>query len=479
VAPLARAVLFASASSAACALGCNSSGTVVPTGRACTIAPLAPPDWRLHTDGTQLKDGLGRVVFLRGVNAGGRSKLAPFVPFDYTDDYATALAAYMDRAASWGIDALRVPFTWEALEPVQGQDDADWLSRYQALLDAAWARGMWTVVDFHQDIYAQAFCGDGFPEWTLPPPAPAPHHDCMNWQLEYLNDPGVQAAFDRFWAAGSTVQAEYVAAWDVMIGRFKDEPGVVGFEPINEPGWGTADEPTFDATTLTDFYTRMATHMRSAAPDALVFVDGTGQDGVLVTSGLQRPASDGVVFAPHFYPILDPEPDNIVAAMKKWADLGAAWNAPVFVGEFGTGDQSPTAFDFMTNDFAALDALGLGGTEWEYSVASEEWNFESNSVVATDGTEYPVARALVRPYPRAVAGDGVVESWDAGALTFTLSYAPSASNVTEVAFPARAYPSGYRVALTGACYDAGSEPGRMLLQADPGATEVSLTVSSE
>ncbi|MGH7293985.1 MAG: cellulase family glycosylhydrolase, partial [Polyangiaceae bacterium] len=200
--------------------GCRSSGGQLT--HPCTIAPPSPPDWRLHADGTALRDGLGRVVFLRGVDAGGRSKFAPYVPFDYSSgQYDAALGAYMDRAASWGIDAMRVPFTWAALEPVQGQQDADWLTRYQALLDAAWARGIWTVVDFHQDVYSESFCGDGFPSWTIPN-APAPHHDCPGWSFEYFQDAGVQAAFDAFWADGSAVQAEYLAAWDSMIARFQN-----------------------------------------------------------------------------------------------------------------------------------------------------------------------------------------------------------------------------------------------------------------
>jgi endoglycosylceramidase len=371
---------------------------------------------------------------------------------------------------------MRVPFTWAALEPTHGQDDADWLSRYQQILAAAWARGIWTVVDFHQDVYAENFCGDGFPSWTIPDPKPAPHHDCPNWSLEYFNDPDVQAAFDRFWADGSAVQAAYIAAWDVMIGHFANQAGVVGFEPINEPGWGTQDQSTFEATTLTAFYSRMVPHMRQLAPQSLVFVDPTGLAGAILSTKLERPAGDVVVFAPHFYPFAAPNPDTVQPKMQTWADVGTAWNVPVFVGEFGVPHDSSAAPDYMAAHFAALDALGMNGTEWEYSVESEEWNSEGDSIVAADGTEYPVARALVRPFARAVAGDGVAQSWDGPSSTFTLTYAP-ASGVTEVQLPSRAFPNGYRVELTGGCYDDQSQPGRLLIQADDGAAQVSLTLS--
>ena len=210
-----------------------------PTGRVCTISPQTA-DFRLVASGTEFHDSLGRVVVLRGVDAGGRSKFAPYVPFDFGTDFDGALAKYMDRAASWGIDVMRVPFTWAALEPTQGQDDATWLAHYDAIIDAAWARGIWSVIDFHQDVYAEEFCGDGFPGWTLTSP-PAPHHDCPQWSFEYFSDDAVKAAFDAFWAPALAVMTAYLAAWDRMVARYKDKPGVLGFEPINEPGWGTAD----------------------------------------------------------------------------------------------------------------------------------------------------------------------------------------------------------------------------------------------
>jgi endoglycosylceramidase len=284
----------------------------------------------------------------------------------------------------------------------------------------------------------------------------------------------MRQAFDRFWAAGSSVQAAYFAAWDVMIARFKDAPGVLGFEPINEPGWGTQDPNTFEATTLSAFYALVAPHMRQLAPRSLVFIDPPGIDGESVSTLVQRPPGDGIVFAPHYYPPRQAA-DYPALDLPKWAAVGVEWNVPTLVGEFGTRQGAAGAESYISACFAALDTLGMSGTAWEYSVASELWNGETFGFVAADGTDSPTAPALVRPFARAVAGEAIAQSWDETGKTFTLVYTPS-SGVTEVQLPSRAFPAGYEVMLSGGCYDPTTVPGRLLVQADDGAALVSLKV---
>ena len=445
----------------------------------CTLAAPSPPDWRLVTDGPLLRDGLGRIVFLRGVDAGGRSKFAPYVPFDYPDaGYSGALDAYMARAQSWGIDAMRVPFTWATFEPTLTTPptyDMVWLARYTALLQAAWQHGIYTVVDFHQDVFSEVFCGDGFPAWTIADAGP-PAHDCPSWQLEYLTDPSVAAAFDAFWPPASPTMTGYFAVWDEMISQVSDMPGVIGFEAFNEPSAGSATASTFEATTLTSFFSAIAAEMNAKAPKALVFFDATALDGVTVTTNLGKPTGSNLVFAPHFYPIGTPSPAAVATSLGMWAGYATTWNLPVFVGEFGASNTEPTTLAYMQSVFAGLDTLGLGGTEWEYSVAAEEWNSESDSVVNGSGTEFPVAQALIRPFARAVAGTAISQSFDATTSEYTLSYTAT-SGITEVRLPARAYPKGFHVALTAGCADSTDAPGEILIQATAGAA-VTLTVTA-
>lgn len=422
-------------------------------------------------------------MVLRGVNAGGRSKLPPFAPFDVQGDaYDEALGKYLDRAASWGINTLRVPFTWEAVEPTEGTDDEAFLKRYDALLDAAWKRGMFTIVDFHQDIYAAVLCGDGFPAWTLPGPHPAPHHDCPGWGVKYLNDPDVRAAFDAFWADGSKTRAAYEKLWDRMATRHRDRPGVIGFEPFNEPAPGTANPDLWAATTLTTFYTAIGARIRKAAPESLIFVDTTGVDGVIAATRLTRPEGEGFVFAPHYYQPsalsdLTPSPNAVQSALQRWSNVGKKWDVPVLLGEFGATNSTPDAAAYLTAHFDALDELGMSGTEWEYSASAELWNGEDLSLVRADGAENPLAAAILRPFPRAVAGDSVVFTYESTSRKLTLSYAPAASGVTVVEVPDRAYPDGYDVAITGGCFNR-STPTELLVQANADAATVEVTVTA-
>ena len=413
---------------------------------------------RLTTDGTALRDALGRRVVLRGVNAGGRAKFPPYVPFAFDEDGASgagappfdeALAAYLDRLRAWGLNVVRMPFTWEAVEPVRGTYDEVFLGRLDAMIDAAGARGIRVVLDFHQDVFAQRYCGDGFPEWALgDPDAPSPE-DCSRWFLGYFQNADVQRDFDRFWDNDDGLRDAFEALWTMLAERYGERDAVVGFEIMNEPGWGTRAPDVFTREVLTPFYERMVDVVRQAAPAALVFVDATGLDGVNAETALERPARDGIVFAPHYYDglalagVAAGDEARAREMLAKWAAVGEAWRVPVLVGEFGAPRTIPNAAAFMRAHWEALEQLGLHGTEWEYSVTGESWNAETLSVVESDGSEREVAAELVRAYPVAVAG--ALTAWSFDRSTGEVAMALAADGVTVIAAPARLYPGGPEV----------------------------------
>ncbi len=224
--------------------------------------------------------------------------------------------------------------------------------------------------------------------------------------------------------------------------------------------------------------------MRARAPRSLVFVDPTATNGVTVSTEVQNPRVSGVVFAPHFYPLVPGDASAMRQGLQPWADIGRSWDVPVFLGEFGTSNTNTTTPDYMASTWSAVDALGFAGaTEWEYSVTDQLWNSESFSMVRANGDEYPVARSMTRPYARAVAGSSVSQSWDPSKKVFSLSYVPAAgaTDISEVRLPAAAFsspPGGHApsVKVEGACYDLTTVKGELLLRASPSANKVTLTV---
>ncbi len=470
--------------------GQDSGGGADVTGVA--VAPTLA-SLKLSASGTELTDELGRLVLLRGANTGGRAKFPPFHPFPFAESglpeqsmapgFDQAVSDYFARMASWGLNVARMPFTWEALEPQRDAFDEGFLDRYVAQIDAAAAHGIRVIVDFHQDVYARPFCGDGFPVWTIAEPVPETPEDCSSWFMGYLFDDGQKAAFDRFWADEDNLRGEFKDMWEHMATRTWARPNVIGFEIINEPGSGSADDTVWGPQVLTPFYTELGAHIRSHAPDALVFFDSTGLDAVTQETAVELPDGEGWVFAPHFY---DPTvfmgaaaggDFNVLESLGRWAAKRDAWGVPLIVGEFGIEAVDPGAVAYIRDNFDAMDVYQLHGTVWEYSSTVDDWNDEGMSVVAADGTDTPVIDAVTRAYPAAVAGALEAWTWDAATLAGELRFTATAGGVTELVAPARLYPDGVQVTLSGVegCWSLDVATGRVIVHAlEAGAAVVTL-----
>ncbi len=477
--------------------GADSSGESdsagVTEGGACA-EPLSAPalaDARLTIDENgQLRDALGRVVVMRGINTGGRSKWAPFLPFPITpeaslDEVRAGAEEFFARLQPWGLDTVRLPFSWEGLEPQDGALDERYLDRYELMVDVAWSLGLRVIIDFHQDVYASPYCGDGFPLWTLSDPEPGPpRRDCPEWFLNYAISDEVQVAFDRLWSDEAGVQTRMRAMWAMMATRFAEHPGVVGFEMINEPGWGSASNVQFfKRDVLTPFHASLAAELRALAPEVLVLYDNPGIDALGIGENQhQRPSGDGLVYAPHLYDAglingepwtgADPRPP-----LAEIASFAAAERVPVVLGEFGVADGAEGGATWLAQAMQAIDEHAMSATLWEYSVSEERWNEEDLSVVTPEGEARDVLDTYVRPWPRAVAGEGARFSWDPEEGALETSWTAS-EGVTEIVLPSRRFSyDAVAVALEGegACHSLDRASGLLLVSA-PAGVAVTLRV---
>jgi endoglycosylceramidase len=446
----------------------------------------APPldSLRIRTDGGRILDALDRQLLLRGVNAGGRSKLPPYMPFAFResghDTQADALPleqarqAYVERLARWGLSVVRLPFSWEALEPERGSYDHDYLERYAALALACQQHGMRVIVDFHQDVFARPYAGDGFPLWACPTPTPPPAAPDHAWFMGYVQNEGVQRAFDRFWANDDGLRDAFAAMWRVVAKRLWQIDAVIGFEIINEPGWGSANPFEWAGAVLVPFYVELTEVIREQAPGAPIFFDATGADALSGTTGLIRPDIEDAIFAPHFY-----APEVImegrwggdrgaIRTMKRWAELAERWKIPVLLGEFGITPSAEGSAAYVRANYEQLDESLMHATLWECSTTSDDWNHEDMSVLAADGSERATVAELVRPYPRATAGELSRFSFDAETNRGELEMVARRGGVSELVLPAQRFAGSVSLELSGApataVHDADS--GLILIRAE-------------
>mgnify|MGYP002619537482 CR=1 FL=1 len=397
----------------------------------------------------RFRDDAGRVVTLRGVNVGGRSKWSPFLPFplpasDSVEALREAAAAFVALGRAWGLNCVRLTFSWEAIEPERGRYDERYLQRLDLLVDACWDAGWRVLLDFHQDVFAGAFSGDGFPAWCVPEADRAPpRHDDPQWFLGYVANPGVRRSFQRFWDNEEGLRDALLAMWQRVASRYRHHPGVLGFEIINEPGWGEAEDiVAWKQEVLTPFHEEVARLLRAIAPDKLVFWDGPGIDALYARHAIfPRPQGEGLVFAPHLYDagLINGQPwtgERPEPAIEHLAAFRRDHATPVLIGEFGVADGAQGWEEWLTRAMDAIDAHQLSCTLWEFSRNEELWNGEDLSVVDAAGNERAVLDVFVRPWLRALAGSEPHVAWIPQEGRLHVRWL-SAGGTTEIVLPER------------------------------------------
>jgi hypothetical protein len=147
---------------------------------------------------------------------------------------------------------------------------------------------------------------------------------------------------------------------------------------------------------------------------------------------------------------------------------------PTLIGEIGipfdlgdkrayrTGDFS-RQIQAMDRTFRALEDNLLSGTLWNYTADNDnrwgdQWNDEDLSIFSRDQQADPAdvnsggraLEAVVRPYPRAVAGEPLHLAFDLqrSSFEFTFRHDPAVAAPTEIFVPNLHYPQGYKVEVS-------------------------------
>lgn len=415
-----------------------------------------------------ITDAQGRVLILRGINTSNSSKSDPQRSPRLED-------ADIERIAhQWGFNFVRYLILWDALEPAPGQIDSAYIERIATDVERLGRAGVHVMLDMHQDVYAAKFCCDGAPEWAIRDDG-LPFERRNLWALNYM-DPAVQRAFDNFWDASgphADLQQHFASAWQAVAARFTGNQNVIGYDLFNEPFPGsdfdgaealfrkTPDDggtsKVFDETKLAPFYQRTIDAIREVDVDHWIFFEprygapGNGSPAFIPKLADPRPGEPRLVYAPHLYSssaetvgkFSATDPTVSLWEEQRAVDL-ARMGGPMLLGEwFSFTWADPNARPFVEQILTMADRLQIGWAYWAYDSGSPS----GSALRADDGTDNPAAAVVVRPYPRAIAGEPVSFAFDEPTRTLELTFESrdGVTGPTELAVPAHTYPEGFDV----------------------------------
>ncbi len=438
-------------------------------------------------DPSIFQDQYGRQLILHGLNTGEKNpNLDPWIQESDVDRE--------DKV--FGFNFVRYLIIWEGIEPQKDVYDEAYLDRIEQRVNWYTSRGMFVMLDMHQDIYSRVFGGDGAPEWAVHSNGHPinTNNNLGAWFLKNL-DPAVVAALANFWnyTTYKELQDHYILMWKKVLERFKNNPYVIGYDIMNEPYGGDFVKALgdFEKNTLKKFYDKIIPEMRKVEPNKYLFFEPQSlYVNFGVTSNLPKVKDTRAIphlgYAPHLYPFfVEAFVGPYDAAAKKNTNdcLNSRkaemkrHNCPMIIGETGLSYHTAGFGDYLNDLMNYLDANHAGLAYW-FNSKGGEW-----SPLNADGSESPILGHLIRTYPKATQGKIESFQFDTNTKQFVLKYKsnPSINQPTEIFVPTRFYPNGYNVEVSGTANytTTTNDPKQLLLLKVNDANLVTVTITAK
>jgi endoglycosylceramidase len=229
---------------------------------------------------------------------------------------------------------------------------------------------------------------------------------------------------------------------------------IVGFDPMNEPYWGSYIIVDFESDLLQPLYERIVPAVRAERPGWVAFLEPGSNRNLGIPTSLHAFPFPDVVYSPHSYDRnaesgmgFDPSNrDDVIQNAAALAEEATTLGAGLWVGEYGGQTDTPGITPYMDAEYDAFAAASAGTTYWCYGKGG------SYDVLDADGDEKPeLMAAIVRPWPERVAGTPLSYAFDPSTTTFTLTYRPdpAVASPTVIRVPPRVYPDGFAVSCDG------------------------------
>ncbi len=290
---------------------------VAVSGTSGTAAKIVGP---LKTQGTNVLDGLGRIVHFHGVDIDG---------LQYSNT-ANVSPSEVTVAQAWGANFIRLPLAENYLMPGDCSYDSTYLSKVDAMVNAATSQGIFVMLDLHTNA------------------------------LTACTAPKQQSMPD----------GNAVPVWTTLAGRYKSNP-LVGFDLYNEPhnmsdavwhsgGTVTSSGVTYQAVGMQTLYATV----RATGATNLVFASGSNWATAFPATA-PLTGTTNLVYAAHAYTCpgglpssgasCTTGPDGTIydpsGLLAHFATIGQT--APVMVTEFGFPDKNDGRYIANVQNYAA------------------------------------------------------------------------------------------------------------------------------
>ncbi|MCB1285498.1 MAG: glycoside hydrolase family 5 protein [Microthrixaceae bacterium] len=364
----------------------------------------------LQTAGTRIVDTAGRDVLLRGANLNSLGEYWQGVP--EVDATVEVTADDWDLMAANGFSVVRLIVSWSRIEPERGEFDDAYLDEVEAAVDEAAARGIYTVVDMHQDAFTASLWTEDpstCPEGTVPAkgwdgaPGWAVTTDGLSTCLrngDRNSSPAVEAAWNHFYDNTDGTRDHFVAAWAAVAERFAGNAAVAGYDLLNEPEVSRPAaelQPVYDEFMAQTIESIRTAEREAGAPfEHIVFVEpaipaGDLSRGIVVpTEATFAGGTTNAAVSVHNYM----ESINHIISLESLNEstqaMADALGVASWGGEYGFWDVEPDTLAVGRRYAADEDAHRWGGAWWQWRQScgdphSVQW--ENGAVVADAETE--------------------------------------------------------------------------------------------
>ena len=462
-------------------------------------ASAAPRD-PLDTTGRWVTDATGRVWITHGVNM--VYKRPPYLPSK--TGFGADDVEFLRRH---GFNSVRLGTIYTAVEPRPGVYDDTYVRGVRETAEAIAGAGIYTLVDFHQDLFNERYGGEGFPDWAVFDDG-LPAEPLVGFPLTYVSSPGGNRAWQSLWDDREGLHGRFAAAWGHVAGLFRGAPRLMGYDLLNEPwpgpAWTTCANTegcrAFEEGPLAALQGKAMRAIRARDARNIIWYEPVVTSQFGTKYWIPNPTGDPrAAMSFHIYCLAGaagpPGAGGCDATEQLSMDNAQARadanGDPSMMSEWGaTADPA-----VIVRQAARADRAMIGEQWWHYCACDDPTTAGPGDVQAlvSDPAKPPEGAnvladklaLVVRPYPQLVAGTPKAYGFERSSRTFTLTYSTArpdgkgafrAGSVSEVFVPRLHYPDGYAVEVRGGSIESPARASLLRIASAPGADEVRVTV---